>query len=219
MPGYTKANFASQYRDFPCIPGTNKKLARYHEAALFGEGVYVTLQLGYHPLTVRPICEQRSARIIEECGLTSESSVAIVGGAYGWTGEAMMRQLPGLDAVSVDISSYIHATKNLSPDAELVECIRASGYDETAGIGLQLFEWFSDPEPLAKIPVLNERLDTVSSRKRVNAALSRPVTHVLTEDMWQLLTPEEQIEYEERLALLGDEVIHYFDGRLIRGEV
>lgn len=215
MPGYTKAEYVAQYGFHPKIPGTNKKLARYHEAALFGEGEYVTLRLHYHPLMGRVSAAQRADKLIAAKGLTADDCVVIFGGAFGWLGDALKEKLPGLEAVSVDISDYVHATKDASPDDELIESIRASGYDETTGIGLQLFNWFSDPAPRASITVLNEDLSNNGSRNRVRAALPKNPTRIITEEVWQVLPPAEQTLYQDRLGQFGIELIHIIDGIII----
>lgn len=215
MPGYTKAEYTAQYGFYPHIPGTNKKLARYREPELFGSDEFVTLRLHYHPLRGRVSAGQLADRLIAEKALTASDSVIIFGGAFGWLGEALKAKLPGLEAVSVDISDYVHAVKDLSPDDELIESIRASGYDETAGIGLQLFNWFSDPAPRASITVLNEDLSNNGSRNRVRTALPKLPTRIITEEVWQTLTPAEQTTYQNRLGQFGIELIHIIDNVII----
>lgn len=210
---YTKAEYTAQYGTYATIPGTSKRLARYREPALFGD-THVTLRLHYHPLVQRPYANERADKIIAAKGITDADSLVIFGGAYGWLGEALI-QKTGCAAVSVDVSQYVHDTKNLSPDDELIEAIRADGLDETTGPGLMLFNWFTDPNPRATIPVLNEDLSNNGSRARVRNALPRLPTRVITEEVWQVLTPQEQTLYQDRLGQFGVELIHVIDGIVI----
>jgi hypothetical protein len=211
---YTKAEFTAQYGFYPLVPSTNYKLARLQHPGLFGTDEPVTLRLHYHPLRERISADQRADKIIAAKGITADDSLVIFGGAYGWLGEALIAKT-GCAAISVDTSQYVHNTKDASPDDDLIESIRASGYDETAGIGLQLFNWFSDPTPRASITVLNEDLSNGKSLKAVRDALPRLPTRVITEEVWQTLPPEEQTLYADRIAKLNVELIHVIDGIVI----
>ena len=213
MPGYTKAEYTAQYGTYAVIPGTNKRLARYREPALFGD-TYVTLRLHYHPHVQRQYANERADKIIAAKGITAADSLIIFGGSYGWLGEALIAKT-GCSAVSVDTSTYIQDTKDLSPDDDLIESIRAGGLDETTGIGLMLFNWFSDPNPRATIPVLNEDLANAGSRARIIKALPKAPTRIITEEVWQVLTPQEQGLYQDRLGQFGAELIHVIDGIVI----
>jgi hypothetical protein len=211
---YTKAEFTAQYGFYPLIPGTNYKLAGLKHKGLFGTDEPVTLRLHYHPLRERISADQRADKIISAKGITAEDSLIIFGGAYGWLGEALITKT-GCSAVSIDTSQYVHDTKDQSPDDDLIESIRASGYDETTGIGLQLFNWFSDPTPRASITVLNEDMANGGSRNRIKSALPKKPTRVITEEVWQTLTPAEQTLYQSRIDQFGLELIHVIDGIVI----
>lgn len=214
MAGYTKAEYVAQYGFYPKIPGTDYRLARLRHPALLGTFETVSLRLHYHPLRERVSAAQRADKIIAAKNIVASDSLIIFGGSFGWLGEALIAKTECV-AISIDISQYVQDTKDLSPDDELIESIRAEGYDETTGVGLKLFNWFSDPAPRASIAVLNEDMANNGSRNRIRTALPRNPTRIITEEVWQVLTPEEQLTYASRIAQFNLELIHVIDGIVI----
>ncbi len=214
MAGYTKAEYVAQYGFYPKIPGTEYRLARLKHPALLGVPDAVSLRLHYHPLRERVSAEQRADKLIAAKNIVATDSLIIFGGSFGWLGEALIAKT-GCAAMSIDVSQYVQDTKDISPDDELIESIQAEGYDETTGVGLKLFNWFSDPAPRASITVLNEDMANGGSRARIRASLPRNPTRIITEEVWQVLTPEEQATYQSRIDQFGLELIHIIDGVII----
>ena len=213
MPGYTRGDFAAEYGFCPHIPGTSERLARYRNPEVFGTDAAVTLRLPYHPLRERKSAAQRVDTFLNEYSVTKADAVVIFGCGFGWFGEKL-REATGCAVVGIEISDYVHSVKHLSPDDDLIAAIKASGWDPDTGVGLMLFNWFTDPTPRAQIPLLAEYLDTDASLARVRDALGSTPTYIVTEDVWTILSAQEHVEYNQRFAALGGTVVHYFDGRV-----
>ena len=221
---YEKADFYAAYGKYPHIPGTNKRLAQYREPGLFG-GQKITIRLHYHPAVIKPESVIKAQRVIDYLitqgtPLTAADRLVIVGGAFGWLGEALEDLIPGLQAVSVDLSQYVQDTKDLSPDDELIESIVAEGYDHTvpSSVGEFLFNSFHDPNPRSRdgSKVLQEDLSSVKSRNAVRKALqSTDPTRIITEEVWQILTQAEQDKYTAAAASWGVPLTHIIDGVII----
>ncbi|KKM07325.1 hypothetical protein LCGC14_1735060 [marine sediment metagenome] len=60
-------------------------------------------------------------------GLTATERVAIIGAGFGWLQEALEEQLPGIECVSVETSSWIQSVKDQTETAELDILIQEAG--------------------------------------------------------------------------------------------
>lgn len=172
----------------------------------------ITLRLHYHPFLYRKVAEQKAQQLIDAGLVGADDRLIIAGGAFGWLGEALEVLMPGCQAVAVDTSPYVQEAKDYSPDDELIESIQASGYDETQGVGLFLFNKFSDSTPRAAVPVLQEDLTTEESRNTVIAALGELPTRVITEECWQIFPQEVKDLYNTVAADLDIPTTHIIDG-------
>jgi hypothetical protein len=209
---YEKADFYSAYGFYPVDPDTGIRYAGAKIPEFPGQEI--TLRLHYHPYKYRQVAEVLADKLIKEKNITKDDVIIIFGGAYGWLGEALIVKT-GCSAVSVDLSDYIQSTKDLSADDELIEAITASGYDPLSGVGLYLFNKFSDPRSRAVIEVLQEDLSSPSSINRVKKALPSNPSKIITEEVWQLFSEQERLAYTSRLDNFGSEVIHIIDGVII----
>ena len=220
---YEKADFYAAYGTYAVDPVTRHRFAKFQSPSVFG-GQEITLRLHYHPLVIKPSKVAMAQRLIDYLQaqgtpLTATDRVVIIGGAFGWTGEALEDLIPGLEAVSVDMSQYVQDTKNLSPDDELLESIVAGGKNVgDGGVGDFLFSKFSDPNPRARngAKVLQEDLSTVKSRNEVRKVLQQSdPTRVITEEVWQILTQAEKDKYTAAAASWGVPLTHIIDGVII----
>ncbi len=213
----TQADFAAAYRVALVDPDTGATYRWYRNPNING-GQPINVLLHYHRLWGYKSKESMADRLIAHSSITSNDSIILVGGAFGWTGE-WIEQKTGASVVSVDTSSWINADQANSGDDELREAIIAGGLDPDSGFGLEIFNKFSDPLPRCRISggVINEDMSNNGSRQRIIAKLPKAPTLIITEEMWQLLTPAEQTEYADRLTNFGVAVVHVIDNQIING--
>lgn len=126
-------------------------------------------------------------------GFAQVSDVAIIGGGFGWTAEALAAN--GVNAISVDTGDYVVANENVSEEGELRALLTAQGLDPD---NLPTFMSPNDPNtPLAagdvwnywlrgdgvrtSIPIEQEDLSTNGSRRNVKQRLGNNIDAILTE--------------------------------------
>ena len=226
---YEKADFWATYRSY-CRTTDRWRMARFRAASLEGLVDYnpelgVTLKQHYVPASIKPEAARKAALLVQHyidqgTPLTSDSTVAVIGGAFGWLGEALEDLVPGLEACSLDTSQYVQDVKALSPDDELIENITASGYDHTLpnSVGEWLFNTFSDPAPRSRSPerVAQNDLSTVKLRNDARKLFQKnAIDHIITEEVWQLLTQEERTRYTAAAGEYGATLTHIIDGAII----
>lgn len=239
MPIYEKIDFYTQYRKYARIPGTRARLARFKGPQFEGLPDYdpdigVTLPLHYHPKVIKPYRYQRmpdmpperltlAERVVAHLDglgtpLTASDRVAIIGGAWNWLGEALEDLIPGLETCSIDLSNYIQTEKDASPDNELVEVIQGQGMVESSGVGLALFNMFTDPNPRCRdgSKVVQADISTNQGRNKVRQALrNTDPTLVITEEVWQVMSQQEKDEANAASAQWGVPLLHIIDGVII----
>lgn len=219
---YEKADFYANYGFWAIDPVTRHKFARFKSPNIAG-GVEITCRLHYHPAAVKKLKATMAQRLVDHFiaqgdPLTADDVLVVIGGAFGWLGEALEDLVPGLVACSVDLSDYVQLVKDQSPDDELIESIEAEGNTITdGGPGQYLYDKFKDPNPRSRNPnrVIKETLANNGSRNRVRAKLPRNVTRCITEEVWQLITPQEQQTYTDAAAAWGVPLTHIIDGAII----
>jgi len=224
MPVYEKADYIAAYSYCPVDASNNRRFAGYRGPEVSGlvdynpvTGIY--FRLHYHPNYGRPEALRRAQKLIDfqasiGAPLSASSALVIVGGAYGWLGEALISLIPGIVAVSVDLSQYVQDTKDLSPDDELIESIQAAGYDHTIpnSVGKYLFDLFTDPAPRATIEIAQEDLSNTGSRNRVRNKLPRNATLIVTEEVWQVMSATEKDYVTQASTTWNIPVTHIIDG-------
>lgn len=225
---YEKAEYWAAYRR-GAVLSNNWKMAKFRSPQLEGLVDYdpsngVTLAEHYVPNAIKPFMPEKAQKVIDHFAqttpLTATSTVIVIGGAYGWLGEALEDLVPGLEAISVDLSQYVQDTKSLSPDDELIESIAASGYDHTLpnSVGEWLYNELSDPSPRSRRPemVIQSDMSKTKARNDIRKTFQREVvTHVVTEEVWQILTAEEQTRYTAAATGYGAVLAHIIDGAVI----
>ena len=220
---YEKVDFTAAYGIYAVDPVTRHRYVNFSSPNVLG-GANITCRLHYHPQVIKPSKVLLAQRLIDYLiaqgtPLTATDMLCIIGGAFGWLGEALEDLIPGLEVVSVDLSQYVQDTKDLSPDDELIESIEAEGHTATdGGVGQFLFDKFTDPNPRSRNggKVLQEGLDTVKSRNAVRKALQQAdPTRVITEELWQILTQAEKDKYTAAAANWGVPMTHIIDGVII----
>lgn len=223
MPAYEKADFYAAYGVYARDPVTRHKYARFKSPHVL-DGAEITCRLHYHPHVQKPHKAQVAQRLVdyfiaEGVPLTADDRICIIGGAFGWTAEALEDLVPGLEACSVDLSQYVQDTKDSSPDDELIESIEAEGHTHTdGGVGQFLFEKFTDANPRSRdgSKVLQEDLSSNQSRNKIRQALKNTdPTRVITEELWQLIDQTEKDRYTAAAANWGVSLTHIIDGVII----
>lgn len=222
---YEKADFYAAYGVYAVDPVTRHRFAKFRSPNVQG-GAEITLRLHYHPAVQKPYKFIMAQRLVDWFAangtpLTASDRVAVIGGAFGWTCEALEDLVQGLGAVSIDLSQYVQDTKDLSPDDELIESIEAQGYTHAdGGVGQFLFEKFSDPNPRSRdgSKVIKEGLDSNQSRNKVRQALKNAdPTWIITEEVWQILTQQEKDRYTDAAAAWGCGLVHIIDNIIVAG--
>lgn len=181
-------------------------------------GIDKNFVLHYHPLIIKPEAQKRAQLLIDAGLVDANSSLVIVGGAFGWLAEALRVMVPGLAAVTIDLSQYVQDVKGVSPDDELIETIQAIGYDHTVSgsIGEWIFNQFTDPNPRSAdiITVLQEDMSNNGSRNRIRAKLPRDCTRIITEEVWQVMDATEQGYVNDASTAWSIPVTHIIGGVL-----
>lgn len=220
---YEKADYYAAYGVYAVDPVTHHRFANFSSPDILG-GQTITCKLHYHPLVQKPskaVMAQRLVDYLTAQGdpLEGTDRLCVIGGAFGWLGEALEDLVPGLEVVSVDLSNYVQSVKDVSPDDELIESIEAAGNTHTdGGVGQFLFDKFTDPNPRSRNggKVLQEDLTSVKSRNAVKKALRQTdPTRVVTEEVWQILTQAEKDQYTAAAANWGVPLTHIIDGVII----
>ena len=165
------------------------------------------IRLHYHPSVIKPITQQRFQRLIAAKTFLPTDAVVIFGAGFGWMCEALTTGV-GCATIGIDNSPYILDNKSLSPDDELLESIQAAGYNITDDPGRQIWEQFRQTAPRTTANIINVDVTTVKGRQDLIKALGKQPTHVITEDVWQYFTPDEQNALTAGFNKLGVVVIH-----------
>lgn len=186
----------------------------------------LALALPYWPESFRKIAYARAQRLIEWCAnpilnlgastpLTADDSIILVGGAYGWMGDALLELIPGIAVVCVDISDYVQLTKDQSPNDALRAAIIANGYDPDLpnSVGQVLFDYFRDDNPRASgiIPIVAEDMGSNGSKRRVIAQLPRDATRAISEESWGVIPVTDQVKITTACGEWGIELIHIWN--------
>lgn len=217
MIKYEKAEFTAAYAVSLRYPN-GIRLQNYKgpefPGTLEGTAPPVTVRLHYHPLVQRPAAVQRLASILDRHTITAADRVLVFGCGFGWLAEVLTDQI-GCKAVGIDLSQYVQDMKDTSANDELSEAIQASGLEPTTGHGLKIMQDFSDSGPRTRATVLQGDMQNKGVRNAVKRELGGDPTVVITEEVWQLLTAQEQNTYTGVFSTLGAAVAHVIDGVVI----
>lgn len=193
---WDKAQFYASYRIAPVCLETNR---RYSETPLH-----------YHEAVIKPILRGIYQRLIQALEITADDHILIVGCGFGW-GAEILQELTGCAVVGSDISEYIQANKNKSGDDELQEAIEIAGLNKSDGLGLEIWQKFSNPNPRATIEIHNENLLTEASRSKIPSGITR----IITEDFWSTLDQADRDALQVALDAFGVPVNHIIRGAIV----
>ena len=202
MAGGTKQDFYNWYSVSPRDPVTNRR--------------YTKIKLHYHPAVKELMgLAQHYPKLLAKLNLTSTDRVLVVGCGFGWLCEKIIQDV-GCACIGTDTSDYITQNKDLSPNDELIEAIVLGGFGiDDGAYGQEVWELFKQDTPRTTAVIAQEDLLNKGSENRVKSSLGGPPTHIVTEEMWQLLTSKEQVGLEKAFVSLGGIVTHIQDGVVI----
>lgn len=86
-----------------------------------------SLMFNYHWSARRAATNYMFSNLLAIPRFTSASNIAIIGGAFGWTAEAI--DGGNVTSFSVDTSPYVLETNQTSEESELRECLQRQGHD------------------------------------------------------------------------------------------
>jgi len=172
---WDKAKFDSMYR----LPAWQWGVRNHHRVPTFRYNWFVM------KATTQRIVDQ----YFSMPGWAQISNIAIVGGGYGWTAEALEAQ--GVNVVVVERSPHIIGTINTSEEQELRDTLTADGWDPD---NLPVFigpDWNTPVDPWtywlrpdgvrSSATVVDEDLSTNGSRRNVRQALPSNKDAIITE--------------------------------------
>lgn len=181
----TKADFDAMYRT-PAIQ-------RYFGGRPPGEK---NVTLNYHHAWMSDGLKLMYEGLLPKLNIASTELVLIVGAGFGWGVEAFA-ELSGCTTVGIDISAYVQAEKNNTEEAELREAIIAADLDPDTGRGAFLLNAMLEKRglgvPRCVVIVLDEDMQTNTSRQAIRAALGGWPTVVIMEQIIDETTTEQEI--------------------------
>lgn len=182
MAGYTLEQFREQY-------------------ATSGEGRLGGHPPGREPVKIHycrwamfPVLELRwRSLLLRELTIDATDRVLVVGCAFGWSCEVIENET-GATVVGVDISDYIHATKDLSDRDEIRQDVIEAGLDPDSGRGLEVLDAISTPGPRTSATILNVDVTRRNQHKQITDALGGPPTVIVFEEIIDETMPALEIE-------------------------
>jgi hypothetical protein len=169
---------------------------------------------GYYRATRSTATQIILAGILAQPGFAQVSDVAVIGGAFGWLAEALIAN--GVNAVTVDTSSYVLANQGISEEQEIRDALTANGFDPD---NLPTLMDPNDPnavftgDPYAlwtnngvrtTLTVLDEDLANNGSRNRVRNALPGSIDAIITEFLLDIMeTDAESLLIASRVESLA----------------
>lgn len=187
MPAWTKADFDLEY---------NAPILIQRDANTWD---VVPLQGHYCRAARMPYLGITVPQWIEDIGITATDSVALMGGAFGFSHEVAEEYFgQAVDWVVVDTSQYVQDTKDLSEEAEIRGLCQAQG--KTQAQEDAIVAQIVDGQPKARKPVLDQSLANQGSIRAVLNAISKAnPDFVITEEMLQTMTDQEIASYGPHL--------------------
>lgn len=174
------------------------------------------IKLHYHKFVMKNAIKNKAIEMLSLPGMASINTIAVVGGAFGWTVEAIEES--GRTAIVVDTSDYIVNNFGGTEENELREHIQAAGLDPD----IDTIQGPSGPiNPLVLYGAFTSRssgnlepqdLTTNGSRNAVRQALGNQLDAILTEDVLPGLDDLEAVEFISNVDATrqnpADTVIH-----------
>jgi len=140
-----------------------------------------------------------AGRFLALPGANQIKDVAIIGGGYGWTAEILKDQ--GINAISIDTSPYILATKDVSEEQELRDTLTKLGFDpdnlpemmspQDPNMVCNPWDYWLRPDGRrTSITVIDEDMSTAGSRNSVKTAMNNKIDLIVTEYVLESLETE-----------------------------
>lgn len=182
------------------------------------------VRLVYARKHVVPILRERWAWLVPLLGLTSTSSVCLIGAGYGYSLEILAEL--GITRVIGTEPSTLRTKASQSEDADIQAAIQAVGLTIATGDGLTLYNALRDRPGTARCTrasdLLNEDMSSAASRNRVRNALSAKggaSWDVITENVLTVLSDAECVTLSTRAHQLSgvSRVIHLVSTTMASG--
>lgn len=157
---------------------------------------YPHVRLSYHRAALyHTLFADRAAHIPPLLGWTPDTHIVILGCGFGWFVEHLhARGYPHV--IGADTSTFVHAQKHLTEEADIDAALHAAGHPPHEGIGAAIKARLFDGGPRARVPIYNEDARTLVSQVRLRQGLGGQIDVVYTEDVLSTLT-----DVEVRIAL------------------
>lgn len=175
------------------------------------------VRLTYSRFHVIPELRKRWAWLVPLLGLTSTSSICLIGCAYGYSLEILAEDFGITRVIGIETASALQTKKAQSEDGDIQAAIESVGLSIGSGDGLRLYTALRDrpgqPRCAKADDVLNEDLSSNASRNRVRQALlgkGGTTWDVITENVCTVLTDAECVTLSARAHQLAGvaRVIH-----------
>ena len=175
----------------------------YAEGAWGHPNTRAGISLVYSRHQVVPELRRRWAWLVPLLGLTSASSIVLVGAAWGYSMEILESDYGITRAIGLETSSGIRGKLNQSEDAEIAAAITAVGLNPASGEGLDRAIKLGGvmkgyPRSPKQGSILDEGMVNPGSRNRVrNAiqALGGTSWDVISENVLTVLSDAECVQY------------------------
>ncbi len=118
--------------------------------------------------------QSRARSFIRAASLTAADRVVIIGAGFGWLQEALEEQIPGIECVCVETSSYIQGVKGDTEFVELDAAITTAGILVTEkGYTDALNHLTADAGNKSRVTLNDEDINLEASRTRLEGELTR----------------------------------------------
>ncbi len=116
----------------------------------------------------------RARSFTKAVGLTAFDRVAIIGAGFGWLQEALEEQLPGIECICVETSSYIQGVKGDTEFVELDAAILKAGILVTEeGYTTAMNHLVADAGNKSRVTLNDEDINLAAARTRIDSKLAR----------------------------------------------
>jgi len=164
------------------------------------------VRLGYSRAVILPMCRDHARKFMSVLRLTSNDSVLVVGAGFGWTGECLAQEVPGIAVVNTDNSPWVHSVKGDPETQDIEAAIAATGFEKADPRYAKALAQLDDGLPRSRMTIENEDSLTKASRTRLLSAGS--YTHAVTEDVMPWLSDAEAVTLDAAMHLMGATVTH-----------
>ncbi len=146
-------------------------------------------------------------------GLTALDRVAIIGAGFGWLQEALEEQLPGIECVCVETSSWIQGAKGLTEAVELDTAILKAGILAIEAGYTAAMNRLNDGGTKARRELFDEDVTSGQGRSRIKAKVKAKgvptkFTWAVSEHVLEWLEDGEAVDVDAGMHALAPNVCH-----------